>query len=121
MRVSAVSSPDELGSRTQSPEALILDAERRARLTHAIAALPRRLREPLQLWHRGQHSYDEMARITGVSVGTIKSRVWEARQRVTQALLMSIAGRGLDSDAGGRAEHPLHETWRGQWTITGNM
>jgi RNA polymerase sigma-70 factor (ECF subfamily) len=94
-RLAAVSIPDELGSRTRSPEALILDAERRERLTHAVAALPGRLREPLQLWHRGQHSYDEMARISGVTVGTIKSRVWEARQRVTQALSMSIAGRNV--------------------------
>jgi RNA polymerase sigma-70 factor (ECF subfamily) len=95
-RLAAVSIPDELGSRTRSPEALILDAERRERLTHAVAALPGRLREPLQLWHRGQHSYDEMARISGVTVGTIKSRVWEARQRVTQALSMSIAGRNVE-------------------------
>jgi RNA polymerase sigma-70 factor (ECF subfamily) len=78
-----VSIPDAFGSGTPSPEALILEAERRERLTHAIAALPARLREPLQLWHRGQHSYDEMAQMSGVTVGTIKSRVWEARQRVT--------------------------------------
>jgi RNA polymerase sigma-70 factor (ECF subfamily) len=96
MRLAAVSIPDELGSRTRSPEALILNAERRERLTHAVAALPGPLREPLQLWHRGQHSYDEMARITGVTVGTIKSRVWEARQRVTHALSMSIAGRNVE-------------------------
>jgi DNA-directed RNA polymerase specialized sigma24 family protein len=37
-----------------------------------------------------------MARITGVTVGTIKSRVWEARQRVTHALSMSIAGRNVE-------------------------
>jgi RNA polymerase sigma-70 factor (ECF subfamily) len=83
-RLSAESIQDVPGSATRSPEALILDAERRERLTCAIAALPRRLRKPLQLWHSGRHSYDEMARITGVTVGTIKSRVWEARQRVTQ-------------------------------------
>jgi len=86
-RLSSESIRDALSSSARSPEALILDAERRERLTHAIAALPGRLRQPLQLWHSGRHSYDEMARITGVTVGTIKSRVWEARQRVTQALL----------------------------------
>jgi RNA polymerase sigma factor (sigma-70 family) len=81
--LSAESIQDALSSDTPSPEALILDAERRERLTHAIAALPGRLREPLKLWHSGRHSFDEMARITGVNVGTLKSRVWEARQRVT--------------------------------------
>jgi RNA polymerase sigma-70 factor (ECF subfamily) len=87
-RLSAESIQDALSSGTRSPEALFLDAERRERLKHAVAALPGQLREPLQLWHSGRHSYDEMARITGVTVGTIKSRVWEARQRVTQALSM---------------------------------
>jgi len=82
-RQSVESIQDALSSGTPSPEALILDAERRERLTHAITALPGRLRKPLQLWHSGLHSYDEMARITGVTVGTLKSRVWEARQRVT--------------------------------------
>jgi RNA polymerase sigma-70 factor, ECF subfamily len=92
-RLSAESIRDTLGSGARSPEALILDAERRQRLTHAIAALPGRLRQPLQLWHSGRHSYDDMARITGVTVGTIKSRVWEARQRVTQALSTSSAAQ----------------------------
>ena len=92
-RLSAESIQDTLGSGARSPEALILDAERRQRLTHAIAALPGRLRQPLQLWHSGRHSYDDMARITGVTVGTIKSRVWEARQRVTQALSTSSAAQ----------------------------
>src|SRR5215471_16306621 len=90
-RLSAESIHDALSSGTPSPEALVLDAERRELLTHAIAALPGRLREPLQQWHSGRHSYDEMARITGVTVGTIKSRVWEARQRVTEALSTSNA------------------------------
>jgi RNA polymerase sigma-70 factor (ECF subfamily) len=85
-RLSVESIRDALSLSARSPEALTLDAERRDQLTHAIAALPGRLRQPLQLWHSGHHSYDEMARITGVTVGTIKSRVWEARQRVTQAL-----------------------------------
>lgn len=81
-----------------SPEALVLDGERRARLTDAIARLPRRLREPLQLWYRG-HSFVEMARITGAAVGTLKSRVWEARQRVTtHALAMIRAADGIYID-----------------------
>jgi RNA polymerase sigma-70 factor (ECF subfamily) len=87
---SAESIQGVVSSATRSPEALVLDAERRERLTHAVATLPARLREPLQLWHSGRHSYDEMARITGVTVGTIKSRVWEARQRVTQHVRGSL-------------------------------
>lgn len=76
----------EVRSDDRSPEELLLYAERRDRLAVAIAALPGWLRDPLELWHTGQYSYEEMARISGVGVSTIKSRVWEARQRVTQVL-----------------------------------
>jgi RNA polymerase sigma factor (sigma-70 family) len=94
-RLSIVVIEDEVVSNTRSPEALILDTERRERLTQAVAALPGRLRTPLQLWQR-EHSYAEMARITGLAVGTIKSRVWEARQHVTQTLSQSAATRNVD-------------------------
>jgi len=40
----------------------------------------------LELWHTGQYSYGEMALIADLRKSTIKSRIFEARQRVTQAL-----------------------------------
>ena len=85
--VFAVPTHVELRSHDLSPEELILDAERRDRLAAAIAQLPERLGRLLQRWHTGQYSYQEMAEIDGVTVNTIKSRVWEARQRVTQTVL----------------------------------
>jgi RNA polymerase sigma-70 factor (ECF subfamily) len=69
-------------SKLPSPEGLLLEKERQAHLTHAIAALPVRLRAPLRLWRSERHSYAEMATKAGVAVGTIKSRIWEARQQV---------------------------------------
>jgi len=83
----------ELHSETPSPEDLLLDAERHDRLAAAIAALPRRLRGLLERWHTGQYSYEEMAQIAGVPIGTIKSQVWQARQRVAQAMSVSVACR----------------------------
>ena len=89
----------ELRSETRSPEELALDAERQDRLAAAIAALPGRLRELLELWHTGQYSYEEMAQIAGVTVGTIKSQVWQARQRVTQAIAVGErVGRAAPRD-----------------------
>ena len=99
----------ELRSDAPSPEELVLDAERQDRLAAAIAALPGRLRGVLELWHTDQYSYEEMARIAGVPIGTIKSQVWQARQRVTHAI--SVSGtcrdqvptkRRLLSDQGGQ-------------------
>jgi RNA polymerase sigma-70 factor (ECF subfamily) len=64
----------------RTPEALVLEAERDERLAGAIAMLPDRLRVTLELWRTG-HSYEEMARMAGVTTGTIKSRVCHARRQ----------------------------------------
>lgn len=69
-------------SRLSSPEDVLLQKERRHRLQQAIAALPSHLRAVLRLWHTEEYSYAEMASRSGVPLGTIKSRIWEARQRV---------------------------------------
>jgi RNA polymerase sigma-70 factor (ECF subfamily) len=78
----AASMIDTHCSTLPSPEELLLEKERQARLTQSIAALPSHLRAPLRLWHSQQYSYAEMANKTGVVVGTIKSRIWEARRHV---------------------------------------
>jgi RNA polymerase sigma-70 factor (ECF subfamily) len=98
----------ELRSEARSPEELVLDAERQDRLTAAIATLPGRLRVLLELWHTGQYSYDEMARIAGVRTSTIKSRVWQARQRVTQALCVAVARRHHEMRACRSPRYGLH-------------
>ena len=64
-----------------SPEDVMLVNERRAYLTSTIDRLPASLRSTLKLWHSGRYSYAEIAQIAGTSVGTIKSRMWLARQR----------------------------------------
>jgi RNA polymerase sigma-70 factor (ECF subfamily) len=74
----------EMRSDVRTPEELMLDGEREERLAAAMATLPERLRVTLTLWHSGDYSYEQMARIAGVRMGTIKSRVWEARQHVTK-------------------------------------
>jgi RNA polymerase sigma factor (sigma-70 family) len=67
--------------RNVSPEDEMLVNERRARLTRTIDRLPASLRGTLRLWHSGRYSYAEIAQVAGTSIGTIKSRVWLARQR----------------------------------------
>jgi len=83
----------ELRSAARSPEELVLDTERQDRLAAAIAALPGRLRGLLELWHSGQYSYEEMARLAGVPIGTVKSQVWQARQQVTYAMSGAVMRR----------------------------
>lgn len=69
-------------SSVPSPEELLLRKEREDYLERSIAALPLHLRAPLQLWHDQRHSYSEIATKEGIAVGTMKSRIWEARQQV---------------------------------------
>ncbi len=64
-----------------SPEDLTLINERKIVLHRAVESLPGHLQTALRLWH-SQHSYAEMAAMTGVAVGTMKSRVWEAKRRL---------------------------------------
>jgi len=74
-------------SHDRTPEELVLQNELRRHLARCVDALPVRLREPLLCWHSGQYTYAEIAAISGVATGTIKSRVWEARLRVKRTLV----------------------------------
>lgn len=57
-----------------------------------IAALPRKLRDPLLLAASGEHRYEEIASMLGVPLGTVKWRVSEARRIVRTKLERLDAG-----------------------------
>lgn len=60
--------------------------ERLEKLTAAIAALPPELREVLVLSNLQNRSYEEIAQITGAALGTVKSRLNRAREKLKQLL-----------------------------------
>ena len=64
----------------RTPEEEFAAGERGTRLDAALAALPLELRECLVLRELEELSYKEIARITGVPIGTVMSRLWRARQ-----------------------------------------
>ena len=66
------------------PEAALARRQDRAALDQALAALPVVLRECLVLRELEEMSYRDIARITGVPVGTVMSRLWRARQALLQ-------------------------------------
>lgn len=90
----------ELRSDAPSPEQLALASELGHLLAAAIARLPRTLGSLLRLWSTGQYSYEQMAQNAGVTVGTTKSRVWQARQRVKYTLSTRLARHSSDSQKG---------------------
>ena len=67
-----------------------------AALRQAIDGLAEDLRETLTLVAMEGHSYDEAARITGVPVGTVKSRVYAARGILREVMKK----HGLDHGSG---------------------
>lgn len=67
-------------------EAQVLTAERRATLQQAIDRLPQKLKEPLLLTYFDELSQQEAADVLGVTVKTIETRVYRARQRLADWL-----------------------------------
>jgi len=70
---------DQWRPSVQTPEQLLLETERRTKLTRAISALPRRLRAALRLCECEKYSSAQIAESEGVEISTIKSRLWQAR------------------------------------------
>jgi len=64
--------------------------EKLSAVEKAIAQLPDQLREVITLKAYGEHSYEEIAKILNVRVGTVMSRLFRARQKLTD-----IMNRGI--------------------------
>jgi len=63
-----------------------LDAERRmAEILIALNDLPSQQREVIQLWAWEELSYEEIAVVLGIPVGTVRSRLYRARARLGRA------------------------------------
>ncbi|MDB5414954.1 MAG: polymerase subunit sigma [Rubritepida sp.] len=62
------------------PEAALSGRQERLGLAAAVAALPVELRECLVLREFEELSYRDIARVTGVPIGTVMSRLWRARR-----------------------------------------
>jgi RNA polymerase sigma-70 factor (ECF subfamily) len=71
---------DVLPTEAADPERVTAAKTRLAHVRAAIAALTPKLRDTLLLACSGEHSYDEIATMLDVPVGTVKWRVAEARR-----------------------------------------
>jgi RNA polymerase sigma factor (sigma-70 family) len=67
-------------------ESCLIDREDEAQLQKAIAALPAHYRQTLVLRHVQDLTYREIAESTGVSIGTVMSRLSRARRHLTERL-----------------------------------
>lgn len=76
----------EIASATPGPAEELATQEFYEQLRHAIADLPEVFRTTIVLREIEGMAYEEIAEITGVSLGTVKSRIARARQRLQEQL-----------------------------------
>ena len=82
-----------LASSQPSPEQLSERAERRAEIEEIVEHLPSSYRELIMLRHALDFSYDEIAEVTGLPLGTVKNRIFRARE----AMRAELIARGITS------------------------
>ena len=68
------------------PQRLLLNKELGSHINRALAALPEKLRIVVLLYDIEGLPYDEIASIAGCPLGTVKSRLFNARSALRQAL-----------------------------------
>jgi RNA polymerase sigma-70 factor (ECF subfamily) len=69
-----------------TPRALVEAGERRARVQAAIEALPDKYRLIVTLYYLQGQSYQEIAAILGLPLGTVKTHLYRARGRLKRLL-----------------------------------
>lgn len=71
-------------SRSLSPEQESEKAERRAEIEQVVRQLPSAYKELILLRHSHDLSYDEIAEVTSLPLGTVKNRLFRAREMMRQ-------------------------------------
>jgi RNA polymerase sigma-70 factor (ECF subfamily) len=71
---------------SESPETLLWQQELSDRLGHALSELPDVLRQALTLREQEGLSYEEIAQIQQVPIGTVRSRIHRARETLSHTL-----------------------------------
>jgi len=74
-------------SGAMTPEQESERAERRAEIEGVVGALPESYRELIILRHAHDLSYDEIAEVTGLPLGTVKNRIFRAREAMRSPLI----------------------------------
>lgn len=82
-----------LPAQRETPEAAILRQEEARLIREVLRGMPWELKELLVLREYEQLAYEEIARITGLKEGTVKSRLARARQLFAEELAKRSATR----------------------------
>ncbi len=83
----------ELADTSNIPTKALESNEEDDRIMKAIDSLPEALKETIILRHIKDMSYEEIAKITGANIGTVKSRISRARETLSASLKNEPAKR----------------------------
>jgi len=78
--------PPAIATNDPSPDDILRGREIESRISEAIASLPTGYRQLILLRHRQNCRYDEIARITRLPLGTVKNRIFRAREILRERL-----------------------------------
>ena len=87
-------SGSEAETRLRGPEETLVRSETMNEVQEAVRALPDQHREIIELKHYQECSYKEMAEILDIPVGTVMSRLYNARLKLKESLL----GKGVGNE-----------------------
>ena len=76
------------------PEELIQKAELQNAVKKAMAAIPVLYRSPLVMWHVEGISYEEIAEVLELPIGTIKAQIHRGRKMLQQKLMEFVVING---------------------------
>ncbi|MEW5821426.1 MAG: sigma-70 family RNA polymerase sigma factor [Cyanobacteriota bacterium] len=84
--VEQISATRDISDSSQQPDENILNTELDVKIRQAINNLPEQFRTVIVFRELQGLSYDEIAKLTGTSLGTVKSRIARARSRLQEEL-----------------------------------
>lgn len=76
----------ELPAADPSPERQLLNSERSVLIEEAIQSLPPRYRHVIVLRHQEEKSYEDIAEILKLPLGTVKARIFRAREMLNKKI-----------------------------------
>jgi RNA polymerase sigma-70 factor (ECF subfamily) len=94
----------------ETPEALLLRADLTAEIRTALDALPEAFREVVWLRDVEDLSYQEIAEVVAIPVGTVMSRLSRGRKQLYRQLVRGRETAGVDSPAGAATRSSAHQT-----------
>ncbi len=76
----------EVPDKDPTPEKLLLTEERKALIDDAVQSLPPRYRHVIVLRHKEEKSYEDIAEILRLPLGTVKARIFRAREMLNKKI-----------------------------------